>query len=535
MEEHKKGINPKLIVDKREVEYRRQQEQEEKEAVEKFQQSSENRTIDLSRKREKLKKAFEKFKDSNLMININKELSKEHLENDKEKLLTFVIMCSSSLPPKDRVSGKIRGGTAEGKTNLVNVCKRHLPSKWYINATRITQASLEDDVKDINLIIILEKPTDKYINDALKQASEDGMEIWKKDKETNKQTHKGYIPRKSVIDTSTSEETDEEVANRALIIHIKGDKKRFQKVVDTYTKSQSRLKIMADRLEELEKESWIKLSLPQLDIFYDIVIPGFEAIPIDASEGRIQRDVKRFCGLVKTIAWLHQKNRRQLIANGKKYLIAQVEDICWAQYLSSEAFVYSITGLSPKIEDMLKTIDKLISNGEIYEVRGDQKPYVLRQRVQEKLSIKAEKTIRERVKEAENIGVVKTYQEHEFAPAYVRRTGQLKVRPLIGYKWAIIFKILKPLQGMLFNKQFIADLYQDYSENYSEVNTYLPDNNKNSNNLAINLNKEPPSEIENYTYEQLIDYINKKFIAENYSCPEPKIGPPIRRILPKPV
>jgi len=97
-------------------------------------------------------KALQRFKDPNLMHNISYELNKSHLSNEKEKLLTFVTMTTSVLPPPDRVSEKVRGETSTGKTNMTLACVQHFPNDWYIVATRITAPSIEDDIKDKNRV-----------------------------------------------------------------------------------------------------------------------------------------------------------------------------------------------------------------------------------------------------------------------------------------------------------------------------------------------------------------------------------------------
>lgn len=474
------------------------------------------------------KASIEQFENPNLMHNINVKLGEGHIGNEKERLLTFVTMISSRLPPEDRVSEKVKGKTSSGKTNMVKAIARHLPDNWYITASRITVPSLEDDVKDINLILILEKPKNPYLSEALKQVSEDGMDIWKKDPNTNEQTYKGHVARKSVIDTSISAETEEEDANRAIIVHIKDDIERYQKVVNDYNEKQARLEEVVARAKDRKghKDSWIKIGLSQLDEFDEIWILGMEAIPIEvknASEGRIQRDVKKFNGLVKAIAWLNQKNRVQIECEGLKILVAQVEDICWAQHLSDESFYYSISNLSPKIEEILKTIDELVIAEEIVYINGE--VYVSRQNIRERLNIKTENTIREMIREAEGLGIIQTYQEHRFAPVFIKRTGQLLARPLIRYESGIIFKTVGTFQELLLNLQLIPISYRFNTKINSCSITCIPDNIiDNNNTTGINNNNKCVEEndilsainlIDTIDYTHICAHIKQKLIAES--------------------
>jgi len=422
--------------------------------------------------------ARKNFKDPKLMILIRKELDKDHIGDKKEKLLTFLCACSSRLPPKNRVSLKVRGETSEGKTNMVKAVLKHLPHSsnlhWYADGSRFTSSALEDDVKPFNLIVMTEKPIHKGVAETFKQISEDGIKTWKKDPKTNIIQKVEYTPRKSIIDTSTSEEEDEEVANRALIIYVKTNTARHKAVIDDYLMSCATL----DKEEESEF-TWIDMGLRELKNFDDILIPYAPVIPINHQEARMQRDSKRFFSLIMTSAWINQANRHQIVHKGKKLLIASAEDFYWVSFLSNEAFTRSISGINPKFEDIIKAIDKLVSEGRTTIL--DELAWVKRADIMEEVGMKDIGTIRIRTEGMKNKGLVELYQVNKQSPVYVRRTDiQIQEHPLLGeemgYEPARIYSVIKTYEIELIHNLFISNSYPIPNLNPNLNSSAIPNN-----------------------------------------------------------
>lgn len=455
------------------------------------------------------------FSSPNLNWEIIKELRKDHIGNDKELFAIFLNMVTSVLPPKEKNSAKVRGKSSVGKTNMVTAALKHIPVNWYAYCTRITAASIEDDVKDKEMLVILERQLDKYTNEALKQISEDGMEIWKKDSESGKQTHQGFIPRKTVIDTSTSDETDEEVANRSLIIHLEENLDRTKKVIDTYAKKQTM--ISEDSIKDFHskkngiiglEKTWIKQGLVTYsdpkNMFDFISIPYAPAIPIEVSTSRIARDVKRFWSIVKVLAWLNQKNRPQYTTpNGKKILFATAEDMTWAHFLTNDSFLHSISGIKPQVKEMIETIPKIIKLNK-YEVFGGEQ-WVDRKVLEEMLHVTTN-TIKEYVDIAKGKGYVEEYKPHA-NKVYIKRTNRLHMNhPLFTYEPPMNISIIKPLEEKLIHSQLIAFSYPIHKYNIYNNNTCTPYN------IDIPMKKYEniPSDI---TYDQCLEVLSKKFIG----------------------
>jgi len=427
------------------------------------------------------------------------ELSKQHIGNEKELFLTFLIMLTSFFEPNYRVSLKIRGETSEGKTHIVTACCKHLDDNVYAFGSRITKASLEDDMSKYNLIVILEKQGDKEVNQSFKQLSEDGMEIWKKDPKTNVQQHNDKIPRKSIIDTSTTEETDEEVANRALIIHIKSDRERHEQVVKDYSKFLSTIKLPDGN----NPDSWIKKHIKSLKS-KRIVIPYAPMIPIDVCSARIQRDIKRFWAIVRALAWINQKDRYTIKYKDETIVFSSPEDFMWALYLTEEAFVHSISGISPELTKLLDMIDELMKTRS-NEIEGIK--YVSRADLQVALGIKTINTIKKRIDDGVNKGVMEVYQQSTFAPFYVRRSsGMVSMKPLIGYQLAIIYSCLKKYEAKIIDSIMIANSYPDNSLITPNNNTSIPI--EIDNGISINIKDVPKM-----TFDELVEHFHDQLIT----------------------
>ena len=104
---------------------------------------------------EQEKNAIARFKNPKILENIKSELDRDHIGDDKEKMFVFLSACSSRLHPSYRFSVALTGYFSEGKTNLWKSIAKHLPGHWYVDLTRITRASLEDDIKNYNLIYFI--------------------------------------------------------------------------------------------------------------------------------------------------------------------------------------------------------------------------------------------------------------------------------------------------------------------------------------------------------------------------------------------
>ena len=475
---------------------------------------------------EQEQKVIDFFKDPDLMNNISRKLDERHIGNTKEKMLTFVTECSSRLKPEYRNSNAVTGDTSEGKTNLIKSTLKHIPDEWYAFGTRFTKATLEDDVKDFNLIILLEKPKDDSVAEAIKQMAEDGQKIWKKDVDSGKLKEAGYIPRKSIIWSSTSEESNEELANRFLITSIDRDTERYQQVLNR----EKRLCYDLDAKMKLEEPSIIKRGLKRLKQFNFIEILYADLLFTEPQDARIQRDFKRLLNLIRTIAWINQENRIKFEHKGKTILLATPEDFHWAMYLSEEAFFESISGLSKRIQETYDAIKVLTEKSgkytfEVSDIKTgmveEQRKWIQRTDLQRNLKIKDQTTIKARIDELVRRNAVETYQQTKHSKQFVSLLPQLGNQLLMRYDSDMMFFYVKHYWQQIVHNYFITFSYPIHNKIHTLPITNLYHRDKENNNTDMNNFEIIPSDIDFFT---LMNVLSRKFITKIHNIQKSNEG-----------
>jgi len=330
-------------------------------------------------------------------------LNKDHVGDDKPKLFLFCNCLSSRLPPENRFSSALTGDTSEGKTNLWKTISRHLPNEWFIDLTRITASSLEDDIpKDCNLIYFGEEGANKSIIEQVKQIVEDGIDVLKKDtRDQYKSVRREQQPRKVGIYSSTKNPQDEELSTRYAVISVHGHSKKYKCVnIDTLNTVSDLIK-QIEKKERKEKPTWIEQALRLLKHYDFIVIPYAPLFNVESKKGRSQRDLKRFLCLIKTLTWLHQYKRLNYEYNGYRILVANPEDFYNAMEIGKEIFDQSLSGLEPRLEEVIKSYIKLkeLAKKDIDPDAEEGMEWVDRSLIQKDLDISRRETIKNRINE----------------------------------------------------------------------------------------------------------------------------------------
>ena len=474
-----------------------------------------------------LQLAKDNFTNPKLMWLVQEELEKQHVGNKTIVMECFVTMANSRLKPDNRISFAVRGGSSEGKTNVTKTCLIHIPEEWYAFGTRFTRATIEDDIADYDLLLILEKPTDETVTEVLKQVSEDGMKIWKKDLSDGskgKLKESEFIPRKTVIYTSTEEETDVELATRFLIGNIESDPDRYKKVVEKYKKQNVFIEDAIKSEIKKHSDTWIRIGLRNLKIDFDhILIPYIGIIPFRTDTAESQRDFKRFVNMIKTIAWLHQEQRTVLEHEDKKILLASVEDGIWADYLTKKSFIESASGISENLQEVYDVIDELMNTDAVdVEVSRDTViAFIDRTVLQKKLKIKSVDTIKAKCDALVKLNLAEIYQSHAFSRTYVRTTSNLLKHPLIAYESPTIWVLITKNAKIIYKKWLVANSYPISTPLVGiivgKTTTTTPYNIcsllTNSNNVPtlFEINDEKvPKEVKNYNFFELQAYVSEK-------------------------
>lgn len=372
------------------------------------------------------KKIDKRFEQNDLLIHINEEISKDHIEDDREKLATFGVGVTSQLPnPRDHVSVAHKGDSSTGKTNMQLSVVKHFPQERVGIATRITQSEMEDRINSWDLLVITEinkfrEGANAEITETFKQCIEGGIRIFKKDNITGK-PKEIEVEQKSGFFGTTEHESDSELETRYILIPVSSSVEKNKKVVGSILDSASD---MYKVIEELViKESWISKGIRKLDKNLDVVIPfakelknpikteeGKEIEIFDYSKERVKRDIKRLLSLTKGVAWLFQKRRAIIKVKNKKILLAEPTDFITALKIYTPFFNISYSGLDPRIENTLEKIKELqgnfkeeITNEFMSNVKAD---WIIRSELQKELKIDSVNTIKNHIAILKDRGLI---------------------------------------------------------------------------------------------------------------------------------
>lgn len=429
-----------------------------------------------------------RFEQEDLLVHISNELDKDHIEDNREKLGTFIVGVSSYLPnPKDHTSSAFKGNSSAGKDNLARSCLKHFPKEDWAKATRITQSEMEDRLGNWKILHISEINKNREgganleIVETFKQAIEDGLRIFKKDNITG-EPKEIIVEQKTGFYGTTESETNEELETRYVIIPVRGSETKNRKVIQDVLKKDSDIDSLINNMEE--KESWIAKSIRGLDKNLDVLIPYAEELTkkfqteqgekelFDYSKERVKRDVKRLMSLTKAIAWLFQKRRVIIEKEKKKIIISEPTDFITALKIFTPFLNISYSGLDPRIEDTFEKIKNLEGkhSEEIKKEFGNdiKADWVIRTNLQKEIGVSLN-TIKDYINKLKDEGFIQVYWEESHPRYYLIRPVNIPISHLLEPI------TLQALTGYLQASWEGIDMYKRYGkdrlDNISLINS----------------------------------------------------------------
>ena len=364
-----------------------------------------------------LKKSLEFFKNPGLLELIRQELDKDHINDDREKMFVFCSELSSQLPPQYRFSTALTGYTSEGKTNLWKTTSKHLPGSWYLDLTRATKSTIEDDIKGVNLIYFGEEGANKDIVETLKQLVEDGITAMKKDVRDNfKSVRIEEQPRKVGIYSTTADASDQELATRYAVACITGSPMKYKKVNDDTLRVSSDVSLEIQRAIRNTSRTWISVGLEQLQPVDIITVPYAHLFTVDNRQARSMRDLKRFLNLIRVLAWLCQHRRIMYKEQDRTVIVANPVDYWNAMEIGSDIFAQSLSGIEQRLQNVIDSYQRIVREHpeNIHTFERDGKPdprfdntlvWIDRSLLQDDLGINSRETIRNHLKSLESKGL----------------------------------------------------------------------------------------------------------------------------------
>jgi len=324
---------------------------------------------------EQVKEAIKRFKDPDVLKNILLVLSEDHIGDDNLKMTTFATDVSGLLPdPKLRKSIALKGDSSVGKDNLIKTCLKHMPLNSYKFLTSGTQASIEDDLKNVRIIAFSEMNSNregganKFLVEVIKQKAEGGTSSMKKDIRKGMKESRHDEGEQATINYGTTEsESDEELGTRFICGTIMKDPAKIKRVNDHTLDSFSDKESLISQSDV--QDSWIRIGLT---IFYEspdqykIILPFASFLKesvngkdvFDHSDPRSQRDLKRILALTCATVYLRQLQRKIETYNGQKLLVGEISDLIDTLSYSEEFFNQSYTGIDARLSKVLELFDE---------------------------------------------------------------------------------------------------------------------------------------------------------------------------------
>ena len=391
-----------------------------------------------------------KFRNPELIINIHKELSKQHLEDDREKLTSFIGCCTAYLKPAElHKSPASIGSSSVGKDNLIKTTLKLFPPDDWIFLTNATQSAMEDDIQKYKIIAYSEMNMNKedganaHLLEILKQMTEGGTSSIKKDVITGYKIAKHVVQQqKTVLYGTTEEETDEEIDTRYIKIGVKGHPTKTkivnEKTLDWFSGLNSREHISEWVAEGIALLQYKKVIIPYAPLLKG-KIDGRDIF--DYQDPRSMRDVKRLMAYTCGIAWIYQKQREIK----DECIISKPIDFLMAVTLCGQFFNQTYKGLG---DSRLQAYLHIMRQ---YEKDNKGVDTIPRNYIQETLKV-SRSTVKRYSKVLSNMGFIK-WKYSEGNIQYYERCPKGVQRPLIGVQVDELKNYFNGIKGVQITKE----------------------------------------------------------------------------------
>ncbi|MBI2498906.1 hypothetical protein HYV88_01545 [Candidatus Woesearchaeota archaeon] len=407
-----------------------------------------------------------KFRSPKLLYYIHEELSKDHINDDNEKMTGFIGTCTSKLKPSSlRKSIKFSGDTSVGKDNLMRSILKHFPDDSYIFLTNATRSVMEDDIAKYDIICYSEVNKEQidganyHLKETIKQMSEGGTISLKKDVLTGyKTTRTSKQEQKTVLYSTTEISNDEESATRFIDIALRGNPNKTRAVnEDTIIKHGDPLTLIES---QGNNNSWIKKGFESLKVDY-VLIPYWNYL-LEDEEGkeiinydnpRSQRDLKKLLAFTCAISWLFQLQRYTIEINGIMFVVSEPQDFLNAVKICGRFFNQSYKGFDERLQTILDFVEEY--------TKGDFTKPIPREIIQRSLSIKSKNTIKKRIRELEDKNLIE-FSHKEGNSVFYRRCQGGSQSGLINMPFDDLFEHLSH-----FN---IIEAIKEYTPIYTPIN-----------------------------------------------------------------
>jgi len=286
---------------------------------------------------------------------------------ETNKLVGYLSAVSRKL--EEPLSVLIQSRSAAGKSTLQDAILSMVPDEDYVKYTRITDQALfyKDENSLVNKILAIEEETGMggaaYSIRNIQSSKKITVAATGKDPGTGKMKTEEYTVNGpvSVMITTTAAELEGETASRFLFLTIDESSKMTEAIHNMQRQKETLEGLIRKKKSEhiIKKHKNAQRLLKPLAV----VNPFTRYLSYPNKSLRTRRDHKKYLGLIRAIAFLHQYQRKiktVQVQGGMEYIEVILDDIEKANRLSNEVLGQSLDELAKPSRTLLSAIYNMV-------------------------------------------------------------------------------------------------------------------------------------------------------------------------------
>jgi DNA primase len=287
---------------------------------------------------------------------------------DGNKLMGYISATSRKLD--EPLSVLIQSRSAAGKSTLQDAVVSLIPTEDYIKYTRLTGQALfykEEDSLVHKLLAIEEEHGARDASYSIRNIQSSkclSIAATGKDPVTGKLRTEEYKVKGPValMITTTEVELDYETSNRFITLTIDESKEMTERILTKQREQET----LAGLIKKTGTEKIVTRHHNAQRLLRPIAVinPYAEHLTYPSESLRARRDHKKYLGLIKAIAFIHQYQReiKSIGNNGStvEYIEVTLDDIAKANKLAGEVLGRTLDELSPPSRLLLKMIKEMV-------------------------------------------------------------------------------------------------------------------------------------------------------------------------------
>jgi DNA primase catalytic core len=290
---------------------------------------------------------------------------------DANKLMGYLAATSRKLD--EPLSILVQSRSAAGKSTLQDAVLSLVPEEDYIKYTRLTGQALfymQEDSLVHKLLAIEEEHGARDASYSIRNIQSSkylSIAATGKDPVTGKLRTEEYKVKGpvSLMITTTEVELDYETSNRFIILTVDESKEMTERILQKQRESETLEGLI--KKAETEHVTTRHHNAQRLLRPLSVINPFAEHLTFPAESLRARRDHKKYLGLIKAIAFLHQYQReiKTVNHNGSplQYIEVILDDIKKANTLAADILGRTLDELSPPSRLLLKMIREMVEAG----------------------------------------------------------------------------------------------------------------------------------------------------------------------------